>query len=168
MIEVAAILSRVQTALILLPARLEEFSIAIKIFPELRKGFNDTKLDCVIDSQYTSLLPENTFNRVIQFDQNSLSAFGTPSKALLSQISRVPYELLIDLSGEFNLASTFICSKSTAKLRVCLAHPHREAFYNLQIRTKAGDPLQNKYLTLIHYLSALIPSSKTPQDLLPA
>jgi len=86
----------------------------------------------------------------------------------LSQIERTPYELLIDLNGDFNLASTFICSKSRAKLRVCLAHPQREAYYNLQIRTKGSDPLQNKYLTLIHYLSSLIPESKSSQDLLPA
>ncbi len=158
-VDIVSQLSSIQTLLILMPEKLEDFGVALNKLQELKKHFPKSKRYGVIRAHFASIVAPNFFEKLIVVSPQEISLFGIPRKQLLKTIMNTSYDLVIDFNQDFDMLATYLCTKLDSKVRVCLAHPWREPFYNLQIRTKKEDTLENKINTMFKYLSTLARTS---------
>lgn len=168
-IDFGSFFASVSSGLILLPENLDNFGIAINMQDAIRKLFPSTAFSYIVREKYLSLMPVTLREKIIPLSQEEISPFGTPNRQFIKKIAARPYDLVLDLNASFDLCSTFINNRISAKLRICLSHPQRDPFYNLQVRVPAGQPLERQLNTMLKYLSQLMNSSSSPiRDLLPA
>lgn len=160
--------SNVKRALILLPEQLDNFGVAINKQKELIHSFHEAQVLYVIREKYLTLIPDELRKKMIPIRENNLTAFGVPNRSFFNNELKRHFDIVIDLNAEFDLVSTFISNKTDATLRICLCHPQRDPFYNLQVCIPNSQPLDQQIAIMIKYISQFIaPTSHSPQHLLP-
>jgi hypothetical protein len=158
----------VKTALILLPEQMDNFGIAMNKQKDLIHLFPGTQLFYVIREKYLSLVPDELQKKMIPIRESDLTAFGLPGRHFLKNELKTHFDIIIDLNAEFDLVSTYISNKTAAMMRICLCHPQRDPFYNLQVCIPNDLPLDQKINIMIKYISQFIaPASHSPQYFLP-
>ncbi|RMD92857.1 MAG: hypothetical protein D6814_16330 [Calditrichaeota bacterium] len=168
-IDVVSYFLKVRTLLILMPEKVEDFGLALKKLEALKKQFPKSKFMSVIRHNFSTFVSKEQFETVYVLGPRDLTLFGLPRRSFLKNLLGSPYDLVIDFNNDFDIATTYLCSRIDGKLKVCLSHPYREPFYNLQIRTKNSDSLDKKFNTLLKYLSILAqPSPQARKNLIPA
>ena len=168
MIDVTTQFSQIKNGLILLPENLACLPISLEKHQELRLLFTETKFEYLFLKNSNVELPADIAQNTNFLENQDLTFLGAPTKACLQKYSNRPFDLLIDLNDEFEIFSTFFASHCEAKLRVCLANPHREAFYNFQVNAFGVKSLAGKYDVLLKYLSKALTPAKTPTSFQPA
>jgi len=168
-VDILARLANVKSVIIFMPEVHEDFGLVLNRLNEFKTFFPGAKFSGVIRSNYASFVGTNTFQQLYVLGPQDIGLIGLPKREILAAISKSSYDLLIDFNNEFDIISTYLCSRIDANVRVCLAHPHREPFYNLQIRADSCETLDQKINTLFKYLAILSQQSMpTRQNLLPA
>jgi hypothetical protein len=168
-IDYGKIFANISTGLILLPDQLENFGIAINKQKEIMNFFPNTKFVYIVREKHSSLIPNELQNRVIPIHQNNLNPFGVPNRRFLKNVLKDRFDIIIDLNAEFDYVSTYISKKARATLRICLCHPERDPFYNLQVCTSKEQPLDQQISIMLEYVARLIaPSARSPESFLPA
>lgn len=152
-IDVGGYLSRIATALILPPEQPENFKTATRLLNGLRQHFAQTQFYLLTPKTCTTLLALDEQVRIISYDIDEIGFHGLPKDKLQQAIRSRHFDMVIDLNLDFNLIATFLCRVSEAKLRICFVHPTRDPFYNFQMRTIDSSSLEQKYQSLINYLS---------------
>jgi ADP-heptose:LPS heptosyltransferase len=152
-IDVADHLSRITTALILPPEASDDFTTAIRVLDDLRQCFTQTQFYMLTPKALTDMIALDEQVQVISYEPEQISFHGLPRNDLQDAIRSRHFDMVIDLNSDFNLIATFLCRVSEAKLRICLQHPDRDPFYNFQVRATNGDSLENKYQSLLKYIS---------------
>jgi len=148
-------LAQSQNALVLLPAASEEFDFAIRQYPALQASLINAKFTYVAYDTYAQSLPAPLRENTIHITEQDISAIGLLNKKFFSNIAN-GFDIVIDFNFGFDLCSTLITSKSQAKVKICFCHPEREPFYNLQIKTPEGKPLDQKIDVMLKYISILM------------
>ncbi len=168
-IDILARLADVKSVLIFMPEIHDDFGLVLNRLHEFKAFFPQAKFNGVIRSTYASFVGANTFQQLYVLGPQDIGLLGLPKREFLAAISKSSYDLLIDFNNEFDIISTYLCSRIDANVRVCLAHPHREPFYNLQIRADSCETLDEKINTLFKYLAILTQQTvSAKQNLLPA
>jgi len=165
-IDVCDHLSRIATALVLLPERTEHYSPAVHLFGRLRESFPNTTFYLLTNEAMVKAhaphLTEDERLLLIFCNEEHLGFGGLPKESLQEAIRSRHFDLLIDLNEEFNFTAAYLCRSSNAKLRMCLQHPNRDPFYNFQVRAEAHESLDHKYQTLMKYISVFLPVPGAP------
>ncbi len=86
---------------------------------------------------------------------------GLPKRWVVEQVDTSSFDLALDLSIDFDLVNAHLCRKSRAPLRACLFHPHRDPFFNLQVRTSSSMSIDNRYRALLRCLESLLPRARS-------
>jgi hypothetical protein len=152
-IDVGEYLSKIATALILPPEHPEAFKAATQLLDDLRQRFTQTQFYLLTPKALVDTLSLNEQVRIISYDPTEIGFHGLPKDTLQQAIRSRHFDMVIDLNLEFNLIATFLCRVSEAKLRICLAHPERDPFYNFQLRVTDGNRVAEKYQSLLKYIS---------------
>jgi ADP-heptose:LPS heptosyltransferase len=152
-IDVGEYLSKISTALILPPDNPEHFKIATRILDGLRQNFAQTHFYLLTPKACSEFVALDERVRLISYDLDQIGFHGLPKDQLQQAIRSRHFDMVIDLNLEFNLIATFLCRASEAKLRICFVHPSRDPFYNFQMRAIDSSPLEQKYQSLVNYLS---------------
>jgi hypothetical protein len=152
-IDVGEYLSRIATALILPPESPEDFKSATALLDDLRQRFAQTQFYLLTPKVFSDMVSLDEQVRIISYDATEIGFHGLPKDTLQQAIRSRHFDMVIDLNLEFNLIATFLCRVSEAKLRICLAHPDREPFYNFQVRAIDSNSVQDKYQSLLKYIS---------------
>ena len=161
--------NQVRTALILMPEQLDNFSVAINRHQDLAKLMPETRFSVFIREQNASLIPNDLQNNTIRLTENDLTPIGVPTRRFLGKIAENHYDVIIDLNPDFDLVSTYVCKKAKAKLSICLCHPQREPFYNLQFCAPESDTIDQKIDMMVKYISQFLASGASSNaDLQPA
>ncbi|MDZ7290355.1 MAG: hypothetical protein ONB44_11995 [candidate division KSB1 bacterium] len=152
-IDVGEYLSKIATTLILPPEQPEHFKAAIGILDGLRQIFAQTQFYLLTPKTCTDMVSLDEHVRVISYDASEIGFHGLPKDKLQQAIRSRHFDMVIDLNLEFSLVATFLCRASEAKLRICFVHPARDPFYNFQIRALDSNTLEQKYQSLVNYIS---------------
>jgi len=161
--------NQVNRGLILLPENLENFGVAINKQKALNKSFPNTVFVYIVREKYISLIPDELQDKIIPIHQTDITAFGVPKRQFLRNAGLDHFDIIIDLNANFDLVSTYISNKTEATLRICLCHPHRDPFYNLQVCTPDEQSIDQQINIMIKYISQFKTSAPhSPKDLLPA
>jgi hypothetical protein len=152
-IDVGEYLSKIATALILPPEAPEHFKIAGKLLNDLRQRFTQTQFYLLTPKSLLNMMSLNEQVLIISYDEADVSFHGLPKDTLQEAIRSRHFDMVVDLNVEFNLIATFLCRVSEAKLRICLAHPDRDSFYNFQVRATDDSNIQDKYQSLLKYIA---------------
>lgn len=160
-IDVCEHLSRIATALVMMPERREHFSPAVDVLGRLREQFPQTTFyllanEALVKEQAPHLADDDRL-LLIYCNEEHLGFGGLPKDVLQEAIRTRHFDLLIDLNDDFNFTAAYLCRSSNAKLRICLQHPNRDPFYNFQVRAHADESLDHKYQTLMKYISVFLP-----------
>ncbi len=161
-------LSNVRSVLLFLPENHEDFGLALNRLKETRKFFPRADFYGLVRANYASFVAGNRFKNLFVLSPQDLGLTGLPKRTFMNTISKFAYDLLIDFNNDFDIVSTYICSRVQAKVRVCLEHPGREPFYNLLIRAHSSESLDDKIDTMFKYLSILSNPGTARADLQPA
>ncbi len=172
-IDVCDHLSRIATALVMMPERREHYSPAVDLLGRLREYFPQTTFYLLTNEallkEQAPQLSEDEKLLLIYCNEEHLGFGGLPKEALQEAIRSRHFDLLLDLNEEFNFTAAYLCRSSSAKLRICLQHPSRDPFYNFQVRAHADETLDHKYQTLIKYITVFLPMPGTsPASLITA
>lgn len=168
MIDVTTQFTQIKTGIILLPENTASLPVAIEKYKELQHIFNETTFEYLFLKNAPIELPGDIAERTKYIEKQDLTFLGTPSKSFMQAYAKQDFDLLIDLNDEFEIFATFFASESKAKLRVCLANPHRDAFYNFQVNAFNTKTLAEKYNILLKYLSKALTPAKRPASFQPA
>lgn len=161
MIDMASQLTHIKEGLILLPADERLLPPAVEKLTDFTTLFKETNFQYIVLSSMPFDFPPQIKENSRFIAKKDLTLIGSPSKAFLEEFSNKRYDILIDLNIEFDAFATYLASKSSARLRVCLSDPHREPFYNFQVSTFGANEIASKYNVLLKYLSeATSPSKK--------
>lgn len=152
-IDVGEYLSKIVTALILPPEQPEHFKTATRILDDLRQHFAQTQFYLLTPKALTDMVSLDEKMRIISYDIDEIGFHGLPKDRLQEAIRSRHFDMVIDLNLEFNLIATFLCRASEAKLRICFVHPSRDPFYNFQVRAIDSNTLEQKYQSLVNYIS---------------
>lgn len=153
----------VSSALILMPEQLDNFGVAINRHRDLAALMPKTQFVLFIREKYVSLIPSSLQKNIVQIRESDITPIGVPNRRFLKSTIGASYDLIIDFNTDFDLVATYICKKTKAKLRICLCHPQREPFYNLQFCTSDSDTIDEKIEVMVKYISqflAIKPDSK--------
>lgn len=161
-VEIFEQLHEAKRVLICVPAKGDDFSVAQQCF--------NTLGDVFPNALFTLLLRENQIltesvtipYKLINIVKEYLTSFGFPQKQFVQIIKKKGFDVVIDLTPDFDFINTFICRASGSKLRVCLSDPIGDPFYNFLIRTEPSLPLEKRYEILVHYLKAGAHAVKQP------
>jgi len=172
-IDVCEHLSRIATALVMMPERREHFSPALDLLGRLREHFPQTTFYLLINEammkEQAPHLAEDDRLLLIFCNEEHLGFGGLPKEELQEAIRSRHFDLLLDLNDDFNFTAAYLCRSSSAKLRICLQHPNRDPFYNFQVRAHADESLDHKYQTLIKYITVFLPlPGPSPANLITA
>jgi len=157
-VDVCGTLVEAQSVLVFLPDKLEDFGIARKYLKNLMADFSKAEFQFVMRESYRSLLNGNLNSGTIFVSDRDVNFLGFPKKKLKQKILATKYDIVVDLNDDFHLASTYLCLRSRASLKICFDHDKRESFYNFYLRTRANTSLNNKYQKLIQYLKSDVTS----------
>jgi len=119
-------LLKTRTALILLPDEAAEYNQTLQNLAEVESLFAKAKVTMVRKKS----LPAPTVNSQT-WDENDLGYWGLPSRACKNRLLAGDYDLVIDLGLTFSTFNALLAHCSSAPLKVCFAHPQREAIYNV-------------------------------------
>lgn len=162
-IDVCGQLSRIASALVLLPERVDHFLAAVEVLGWLRARFPRARFfilasDALLQSHAPQLAADAQLV-ILAYSQKDLGFGGLPKRSLQEAIRNRHVDTLIDLNAEFNFVAAYLCRCSHAKLRICLQHPHRDPFYNFQVGVRSDESAEGKYRTLVKYISVFLPAS---------
>ena len=152
-VDFASTLASAKSVLIIMPDNLEHFGVARNFIPEIKNNFSDAKLLFLTRENYHSLLEINQPHGIIFVTDDDTNQLGLPKKKLQNKILATNFDVVIDLNLDFHLLSTFLCQISNAQLNICLDDKNREPFYNLSFRMNTQKNLEEKYQSLLKYLS---------------
>lgn len=155
-------LSQILTALIIAPARPEEYPPASRLFGELRQIFPDAHFSLLVEKNLAATAGSHENLQVITYGADQIGFHGLPKKELQDVIRTRRFDLVIDLNCDFDLVAACLCHVSNAKLRVCLQNPHRDSLYNFQVRVADHHSIELKYDSLLKYLSIFRPLPQAP------
>ncbi|MFQ5627771.1 MAG: hypothetical protein ACE5I1_03345, partial [bacterium] len=123
----------------------------------------------VTREKYISLIPNELQKQIIPVRQTDITIFGIPNQRFFKNALQGHFDVIIDLNANFDLVSTYISNKAEATLRICLCHPRREPFYNLQVCPPDEQPIDRQINIMIKYISQFRTATPhSPQSLLPA
>lgn len=162
-IDVIEDFSKIKHCLVLLPSNLDDFNAALEKTQALQRQFPNARFVCLGHKENFQKAPKLKNVSFLKISDEDITLVGIPRRSVVKKVQSKAYELLIDFNNEFDFLSTYLCSKSRAKLRVCLAHPYRDPFYNFQIRSAKSDSFERKCTTLLKYLTDLVALSRAPQ-----
>lgn len=163
MIDVTLQFSKIRNGIILLPEDVKSLPVALEKRLELIGLFNNTTFQYLVLNTHPAFdFPQDILANARIIEKQDLTFLGTPTKMLMNEYDGISFDLLVDFNADFNIFATYFASKCNAKLRVCLANPHREAFYNFQVNAFEAKTLTGKYDVLLKYLSKAISPAANP------
>jgi hypothetical protein len=95
--------------------------------------------------------------RIIPIDAVDLSTWYLPPQKVIAQVTQRRYQLAVDLNLDNILPSGYICRASGARVRVGIASPYADVFYNFQVRLEASSPRGRAYDRLMECLRMFFP-----------
>jgi hypothetical protein len=125
-------LPKTRTALILLPDDASEYKQILQDIAEVESLLGKTRLTVV---RKKSLPAPATANQT--WDEGDLSYWGLLNRACKNRLLAIDYDLVIDLGLTFSTFNALLAHCSSAPLKVCFAHPQREAIYNVILQVSA-------------------------------
>ena len=152
---------KARSILILMPAKLDDFGIALQYLDVVHDNFPKAKIIVVTLDIYTNLLHDSSYYGTIFVHHKNINIWGLPKRELIQELAAFKYDIAIDLNHDFHLFSSYLCHKSGALLRICLENKKREPFCNFSFRSAAKESLNNKYRNLFKYLNADVSNSIT-------
>jgi len=152
-IDIGDALLKARTILVLMPAKLNDFGIALNYLDVVHENFPKAKLVVITQEMYTNLVNDSSYYGTIFVSHRHINMLGLPKRELIQELMAFKYDIAIDLNHEFSLLSSYLCQKSGALLRICLEDSKREPFYNFSFRSLEGETLNNKYRNLFKYLN---------------
>jgi hypothetical protein len=147
-------LHKAKQVLICAPLKPDQFTIAQQCFQTLTREFTNAVISLLLQENQVLQEPIQHPNQIITITKQNKTSFGFPQKEFISLLKKKSFDVVIDLSPDFEFLNTYLCRASGSKLRICLSNPKRDPFYNFLIRTDRSLPLERRYEILIHYLNA--------------
>jgi len=147
-------LHQAKHVLICVPHKTDDFSIAQQYFNALGRAFPNAIISVLLHEDQALSEFITIPHRIITITPKHFTYWGFPHKRFLRTVKGKWFDVVIDLTPDFDFLSTFVCRASGSKLRICLSNTKRDPFFNFLIRTNPALPLERRYDTLIHYLQA--------------
>jgi len=148
-------LAKSQRILVLMPKDPEEFQSAIASYKALRNSLSLAKFTLVVHELHAQQLPAPLKINSILITAKDITPLGLVHKNFFKHFMKA-FDLVIDMNFTFELCSTFIASRSDAKVRICFCHPEREPFYNLQFSTQEENTCEQRIAVMIKYITLLM------------
>jgi len=152
-------IKQAKKVLICLPSDKDGFDIAVNCIEELRQIFPSSQITLFGPKQNSLPINLSGHFRVLGYDENDLKPFGLLKRGLRNDLRAGHFDVVVDLSRDFNFVATSVAWTCEAKLCVCFSHPQRDAFYNFVLRLEPNQNWGRAFKTLFRYLG-----SKTLQE----
>jgi hypothetical protein len=136
-------LGKTRRALIMLPDEPSEYKHSLQDLAEVESLLANAKLTLV--RKKTLPAPAAASQT---WDESDLSYWGLINRACKSRLLAADYDLVIDLGLSFSTFNALLAHNSSAPLKVCFAHPQREAIYNVILKI-SEPPNLHKALTVL-------------------
>ena len=149
-------LGKAKRILIVTPSNAEDFSVAQKYISTLTQMFQNASISVIISEEHETFDSFSTDYHLLKITKNNITALGFPNKKFLVNLQNTGYDIIIDLTPEYDFFSTSLCRASGSALKICLSSPKRDPFYNFLIRTDSDLSLSERYEILLHYLRACV------------
>ncbi len=144
-ISFARAVSSAQRALVIMPLDQRELLSALNVFTMLKRKFDEERITVVGDERGVEairLMPKSHF---VQIRETDINLFYHPRAEFLALLKDRRFDLAIDLNLDLVLPSAYICKESHAKVRIGLAGPHADRFFNFLIQPDPQQPRQTIY-----------------------
>jgi len=146
------------SALVILPLAASTADEEVSLLAPLRTHFaerNITVLAGTSSQQVERVLPRATVLRITAAD---VTAFFLPRRSVIDLVRGRTYDVAVDLNLDFMLPSAYICRESNARVRVGLAGPHADAFFNFQVRLDSAIQHGHAYERLLKCFQMFFPA----------
>ncbi len=128
-------IQQVKNVLICLPSDAALTPAAISAIKELQETFQ--KWNITVVAADNLVLTGLRRVAIIRRTAKDVASFGLPKKIFLQNVLQTKYDLVIDLSLDFNFTNLSVAWKSNADLRIGFYLPEREDLYNFLLRPKS-------------------------------
>jgi len=130
-------LKRSGAFLILMPEDEKDFRTSFFILDYLEQLNKTIK---ILTKDYRiSLLPAKYRNKSIEISLSDLNKLDLPNHKLISKLSELRFDGVIDLNRKDNLFYSYVANLVTAKLRIGFSKKGADQYYNFQIANNNDD-----------------------------
>ena len=131
--------------IVFLPELSGEASVIKDVLEFLSQRFHTAKVLLVARNEILPYLPEHRGFDMLVYGPTELNKWFVPRTDLLRKMKKSTFDVALDLSVRFALASSFLCRASQAPLRIGFVKPFADSFYNFQIQTGTSSSLPHVY-----------------------
>ena len=134
------------------PADQEQLNSAKPILSKLCEIFPNGKGFLIIqqDLQTKGLSLANY--EFVLLEEQKRSLFGMPDKSVKNKLKNSNYDVVLDLSVDYNFDNLSLGWNVNSPLRISFSHPKREKFYNFIIRQGQETSNEHAFKSLSSYL----------------
>jgi len=146
------------SALVILPLASSSGEEEVSLLAPLRTHFSERNITVLASGppqQIERALPRATVLRITSAD---ITAFFLPRHGVIDRVREHTYDVAVDLNLDFMLPSAYICRESNARVRVGLAGPHADAFFNFQVRLDSAVQHGHAYERLLKCFQMFFPA----------
>lgn len=140
-------LQKTRNALIMLPDDDAEYKQSLQDLTAVESLLGKAKLTLIRKKSLPA--PAATSQT---WDENDLSYWGLPNRACKNRLLATDYDLVIDLGLSFSTFNALLAHSSSAPLKVCFAHPQREAIYNVILQVSEPSNWHKALTVLKRYI----------------
>lgn len=134
------------------PAEQLEFDAAKPILAKLGNIFPNGKGLLVLKQDLKSNGVSSGNYETVILEEQKRSIFGMPDKAIKQKLKNANYDVILDLSVNFNFDNLSLGWHINTPLRISFSHPKREPFYNFIIRQGQETSNEHAFKSLGTYL----------------
>ncbi len=146
-------IQQVKVVLICLPNDPASTPAAIAAIKELQQVFQ--KWNITVVAADNLVLTGLRRIDIIRRTERDTTSFGRPKKMFLQNVLQTKYDLVIDLSPEFNFTNLSLAWNSNADLRIGFYLHEREDLYNFLLRPKSDASPDQAFRMLVNTLKSL-------------
>ena len=134
------------------PTDQEEFESSKPILSRLDAIFPNGKNIFIIRPELqTKGISLSNYESVL-IDEEKRSLFGMPDKNIKNKLNKIDYDVVLDLSVNFNFDNLSLGWHTNSPLKISFSHPKREKFYNFIIRQGEETSNEHAFNSLGSYL----------------
>ncbi len=151
-LDMCGYMKQAKKVLVCLPVEKDGFDVAVDCIDEFRQIFSASQITLFVAKENPLPADVTSHFRVLSYDANDFRPFGLLKRGLRNDLRANGFDVVVDLSRDFNFVATSAAWTCEAKLCVCFSHPQRDAFYNFVLRLEPNQNWDKAFKTLFHYL----------------
>jgi hypothetical protein len=134
------------------PTDQEQFNSAKPILSKLGNIFPNGNCLLILQQELQTKGVSFSNYESVLLDEQKRSLFGMPDKNIKNKLKNTNYDVILDLSIDFNFDNLSLGWHINSPLRISFSHPKREKFYNFIIRQGQETSNEHAFKSLGSYL----------------